>query len=299
MFAHKKLLIAGGDSRQLEVIRRLAGTDAAIYIAGFDQWADTGLERIHRVQLSEAIFRECTAVILPAVGIGAAGEVDAPYSSEELTVTTHMLAAMPAESLVITGSVNAYLREACSKYRLRLEEVYARDDVAILNSIPTAEGAVMLAIQHTDITLHGASVIVLGLGRVGMTLARTLKNLGAAVRVGIREPELQARAIEMGLQPFHVNGLAEEAASADILFNTIPAIVVTAGVIGHMPPSALIVDLASKPGGTDFHAAEAAGIKAIPALGLPGKVAPRTAGRILGDAIVEILKEELHSPQRR
>ncbi|MFM9328071.1 dipicolinate synthase subunit DpsA [Paenibacillus mesotrionivorans] len=298
MFAHEKLLIAGGDSRQLEVIRRLAGTGAAIYIAGFDQWAGTGLEHIHRVQLSEAVFRECSAVILPAVGIGAAGEVDAPYSSEELTVTTNMLAAMPAEGLVITGSVNAYLREACSKYRLRLAEVYARDDVAILNSIPTAEGAVMLAIQHTDITLHGASVIVLGLGRVGMTLARTLKNLGATVRVGIREPELQARAIEMGLQPFHMNGLPEEAASADILFSTIPDMVVTASVIANMSTASLIVDLASKPGGTDFHAAEAAGVKAIHALGLPGKVAPRTAGRILGDAIVEILKEELHSPQR-
>ncbi len=299
MFEQIKLLIVGGDNRQLEVIRRLAGTGAAIYIAGFDQWADSGLEHIHRVQLSEAVFRECSAVVLPGVGIGAAGEVDAPYSLEELTLTTNMLAAIPSGGLVITGSVNSYLREACSQYRLRLAEVYARDDVAILNSIPTAEGAVMLAIQHTDITLHGASVIVLGLGRVGMTLARTLKNLGAAVRVGIREAELHARAVEMGLQPFHVNGLPEEAASADILFNTIPAMVVTAGVIGNMPPASLIVDLASKPGGTDFHAAEAAGVKAIPALGLPGKVAPRTAGRILGDAIVGILKEELHSLQRR
>ncbi len=299
MFAQEKLLIAGGDSRQLEVIRRLAGTGAAVYIAGFDQWADTGLERIHRVQLTEGIFRECSAVILPAVGIGAAGEVDAPYSSEKLTVTTNMMAAMPAEGLVITGSVNAYLREACSQYRLRLAEVYARDDVAILNSIPTAEGAVMLAIQHTEITLHGASVIVLGLGRVGMTLARTLKNLGAAVRVGIREPELHARAIEMGLQPFHVDGLVEEAAGADILFNTVPALMVTASVIANMSSASLIVDLASKPGGTDFHAAEAAGVKAIHALGLPGRVAPRTAGRILGDAIVEILKQEQHNPQRR
>ncbi|MNC22586.1 Dipicolinate synthase subunit A [compost metagenome] len=113
------------------------------------------------------------------------------------------------------------------------------------------------------------------------------------VRVGVREPELHARAIEMGLQPFHVDELEQAAASADILFNTIPALVVTASVIGNMAQAALIVDLASKPGGTDFQAAEAAGIKAIAALGLPGKVAPRTAGRILGDAIVQILREEL------
>lgn len=293
MFAHKKLLIAGGDNRQLEVIRKLAETNAELYIAGFDKWAESSKGCVRQVSLSEALFRECSVVVLPAVGIGASGEADAPYSSAELTVTTDMIAAMPADGLIITGSVNPYLREACSKHRIRLAEVYARDDVAILNSIPTAEGAVMIAIQHTDITIHGASVIVLGLGRVGMTLARTLRNLGAVVRVAVREPELHARAIEMGLQPFHVDELEQAAASADILFNTIPALVVTASVIGNMAPAALIVDLASKPGGTDFHAAEAAGIKAIAALGLPGKVAPRTAGRILGDAVVQILREEL------
>ncbi|MDF2935387.1 MAG: dipicolinate synthase subunit [Paenibacillaceae bacterium] len=291
MFTHKKLLIAGGDSRQLEVIRKLAETNAELYIAGFDKWADTSNKRIYHASLSEALFRECSIVILPAVGIGDSGEVYAPYSSAELTVTTDMIAALPPDGLIITGSVNPYLREACRKHRLRLVEVYARDDVAILNSIPTAEGAVMLAIQHTDITIHGAAVIVLGLGRVGMTLARTLKSLGAAVRVGVREAELHARAIEMGLQPFHVDELEHAAASADILFNTIPALVVTASVIGNMAPASLIVDLASKPGGTDFHAAEAAGIKAIAALGLPGKVAPKTSGRILGDAVVQILKD--------
>lgn len=293
MLVNQKILIVGGDSRQLEVIQKLAEAQAELYIAGFEKWTSLPDGRIRHVRLSEAWFRECPVVILPAVGIGPSGEVGAPYAAKELVLTVDMLAAIPANGLIITGSVNPFLLEACNKRNIRVEEVYARDDVAILNSIPTAEGAVMLAMQHTDITIHGSSVIVLGLGRVGMTLARTLKNLGSAVRVGVREPELCARALEMGLQPFHPDKLEEEAGSADILFNTIPALIITSSVIGRMAAASLIVDLASKPGGTDFLAAEEAGIKAIAALGLPGKVAPRTAGRILGNAIIQILKREI------
>lgn len=285
-------MIAGGDSRQLEVIAKLAEAGAELYITGFDKW--TGLyPNVRNVRLSEALFRECPVVILPATGTSASGGVEAPYSTEELTVTPDMIAAMPHNGVVIAGSANPYLKEACSRYRIRLIEVFARDDVAILNSIPTAEGAIMIAMQHTDITIHSASVIVLGLGRVGMTLARTLKSLGAIVRAGVREPELRARAMEMGLQPFHPDELEHEAKSADILFNTIPALVVTSSVIGNMASSSLIVDIASNPGGTDFQAAEESGIKAILAPGLPGKTAPKTAGRILGDAILQLLNSEM------
>lgn len=160
MLANQKILIVGGDSRQLEVIRILAENSAELTIAGFEKWAGSSNRGIRHVELSEALFRECPIVILPATGIGASGEADAPYSTEELTVTHEMIASMPPNGIVISGSVNPYLKEACSKYRIRLAEVYARDDVAILNSIPTAEGAVMIAMQHTDITIHGASVIV-------------------------------------------------------------------------------------------------------------------------------------------
>ena len=41
--------------------------------------------------------------------------------------------------------------------------LFNRDDVAIYNSIPTVEGTIMMAIQHTDFTIHGSNVIVLGL----------------------------------------------------------------------------------------------------------------------------------------
>jgi dipicolinate synthase subunit A len=64
-------------------------------------------------------------------------------------------------------------------------------------------------------------------------------------------------------------------------------------ILKYANPDLLIIDLATQPGGTDFEAANALGIKAILAPGLPGKVAPLFAGRILADVIPRLIISEL------
>jgi dipicolinate synthase subunit A len=108
--------------------------------------------------------------------------------------------------------------------------------------------------------------------------------------VGVRKNEHFARAYELGLAPFYMNDLESRIKDADIIFNTVPALILTADVIVQLRKTALIIDLASKPGGTDFRFADKRGIKSILALGLPGKVAAKTAGRILANVIVTQLQ---------
>ena len=85
----------------------------------------------------------------------------------------------------------------------------------------------------------------------------------------------------------------KEVKDTDILINTIPLLIVTASVISKLPAHTLIIDLASKPGGTDFRYAEKRGIKALLAPGLPGIVAPKTAGQILANVLAQLLQEDL------
>jgi dipicolinate synthase subunit A len=172
--------------------------------------------------------------------------------------------------------------------------LFERDDVAIYNSIPTVEGTIMIAIQHTDFTIHGSNIVVLGLGRVGMSVARTFHALGAKVKVGARKSEHLARITEMGLTAFHLQDIEHSVKDTDICINTIPFPIVTASVISKMPVHTLIIDLASKPGGTDFRYAEKRGIKAILTPGLPGIVAPKSAGVILANVLTQLLKEDLN-----
>lgn len=292
MLTGVQVLLLGGDARQLEVIRKLGELDASVTVCGFDG-LHSSLDGAVHAEFNETLFEGADALLLPAVGTDDHGLIHAVFSDRELKLTDAHFAKLPQHCTVYTGMAKPYLRQLCEARGLPLVELFDRDDVAIYNSIPTAEGALMLAIQNTDITIHGSSSMVLGLGRTGLTMARTLQGLGAKVKVGVRRSEHYARAYEMGFEPFYMGSLLQNVGSIDLLFNTIPTMIVTAQIIANLPSRAVIIDLASKPGGTDFRFAEKRGIKAMLAPGLPGIVAPKTAGRIIADCLSQLIMDDM------
>jgi len=273
------------------VIRRLTELDASVVIAGFDR-LDTPFPGVVKADWTPDALGKADALVLPPVGTEDDGVISAIFAEKEMKLTDEHLAALPNTCKIYCGMAKPYLRRLCENHRIGLVELFELDDVAIYNSIPTAEGAVMMAIQNTDITIHGSTCMVLGLGRTGLTLARTLQGLGAKVKAGVRREESFARAFEMGFEPFYMPDLARQAGNIDLLFNTIPHMIVTAQVIAGLPLRAVIIDLASKPGGTDFRFAEKRGIKALLAPGLPGIVAPKTAGRIIANGLIQMILED-------
>ncbi|MFC4103513.1 dipicolinate synthase subunit DpsA [Paenibacillus xanthanilyticus] len=291
MLTGVQVVLLGGDARQLEVIRKLTELDASVSVAGFDQLR-TPLDGAIQAEYSQELFQSADALILPAVGTDDDGRIMTVFSDQELILTNEEVSKLPKHCTVYAGMAKPYLRDLCVQHEIALVELFDRDDVAIYNSIPTAEGAIMMAIQNTDITIHGSSSMVLGIGRTGLTLARTLQGLGAKVKVGIRKEEHFARAYEMGFEPFYLKDLIHQVGNIDLLFNTIPTMIVTAQIIANLPSRAVIIDLASKPGGTDFRFAEKRGIKALLAPGLPGIVAPKTAGRIIAEVLSRLIMEE-------
>lgn len=286
-----QVVLAGGDARQLEVIRRLTELDAVVTLTGFEQ-LDMPLSGAVKAEWTPQVLSQADVLALPAVGTEDDGTIPSIFTDRDMKLTDEHAAALPNSCKVIAGMAKPYLRKLCDKHHLELIELFERDDVAIYNSIPTAEGALMMAIQNTDITIHGSNCMVLGLGRTGFTVARTLQALGAHVKVGVRRDDAFARAFEMGFEPFYMPDLARLAGNIDLIFNTIPTMIVTAQVIAQLPLRACIIDLASKPGGTDFRFAEKRGIKALLAPGLPGIVAPKTAGRIIANSLTQIILED-------
>jgi dipicolinate synthase subunit A len=292
MLTGMQIAVLGGDARQLEIIRKLTELDAKISLIGFEQ-LDHAFTGALKEKIDEVEFNSVDAIILPVPGTNLEGEIETIFSNERIVLTEEILLATPSHCKVYSGITNKYLNEITSSANRNLIQLFERDDVAIYNSIPTVEGTIMMAIQHTDFTIHGSNLIVLGLGRVGMSVARTFNHLGARVKVGARKSEHLARITEMGLVPFHLDELEKEVKDCDMCINTIPAQVVTAGVIAKMPAHTLIIDLASKPGGTDFRYAEKRGVKALLAPGLPGIVAPKSAGQILANVLSQLLLQDL------
>jgi len=298
MLTDMQIVVMGGDARQLEIIKKLTELDAKIYLVGFEQ-LDQPFSGAVKEKVHDLDFSNVDAILLPVPGTNLDGEIETIFSSERVVLTEKILQRTPPHCTVYSGISNNYLDQITKKAKRKLVNLFERDDVAIYNSIPTVEGTIMMAIQNTDITIHRSKVAVLGLGRVGMSVARTFSLLGAKVKVGARKTEHIARITEMGLEPFHLNDLRTEVRNIDMCINTIPHLIVNAAVIAQMPSHTLIIDLASKPGGTDFRYAEKRGIKALLAPGLPGIVAPKTAGQILANVLSQLLAEELESRKEK
>ncbi|MHA0856019.1 dipicolinate synthase subunit DpsA [Paenibacillus sp. CMAA1364] len=292
MLTGVRIVFIGGDARQIEVIRACSHKDAIVTMVGFDELTDQ-LGDMTRVELTTGLLEQADILVLPVIGCNNEGEIATVFSSQPLQLLEEHFEALPQHCMVFTGIAKSYLREMCATHELRLVELLERDDVAIYNSIPTAEGAIMMAIQQTDFTIHGSKCMVLGMGRTGFTLAKSLQGLGAKITMGVRSEVHFARAIEMGWEPFVTRDLGLKVSDINLLFNTIPTMMVTAQILSQIPPNAVIIDLASAPGGCDFRFAEKRGIKALLAPGLPGIVAPKTAGNIIANALIQLISDEI------
>lgn len=285
-----QVAVIGGDVRQLAVVEALIPMAQTVKVYGHPQTA-LPKNAIYCVALENAL-EAVNTVVLPIGGMNDAGMIRS-YQTDQFIDFGRYFNFLELGTLVLTGSLTAKWLEQATKRELQVVQ-YAEDDtIAILNSIPTAEGAVQIALEQLPITIHGSQVLVVGFGRVGMTVARTFQGLGAQVTVVARRFELLARAREMGYGTVIQPQLVLVVAKMQIIINTVPAILFDHTILAASAPEVLIIDLASAPGGIDFDAAKALGRKAIFAPGLPGKVAPQTAGAILALAIPELIIKAL------
>jgi dipicolinate synthase subunit A len=285
------IAVLGGDAREVFLATELAMSGATVKVAYLPVKGDT--VGIIPCRKPEESLKNVQAVILPVPGINEKGYLYCPLSGEHVDFSHALAPVIPQNTPVFVGTARNLLKETARSNKFHLIELMKLNEVAILNSIPTAEGAVQIAMEMLPVTIHGSSAYVLGFGRTGMTLARLLGLMGARTRVIARRPEHLARIEAMGLLPIPFLHMADYLDEAEVIFNTIPAQVLTGEILKKISSNAVIIDLASAPGGTDFQTAESLKIKAVLAPGLPGKVSPKTAGLILVRVITRLLLDEV------
>ncbi|MCG9967748.1 dipicolinate synthase subunit DpsA [Pelotomaculum terephthalicicum JT] len=282
--------VIGGDARYLDMIEELLASGIRVNVTGLPVKDGTS-----GVVLSSSLvdsLKGVKAVVLPILGIDDKGLLHCVLSEQTFTLTEEIMAALPVKTLVFTGLAGTLLKQMTASLGLRLIELMNLDEVAILNSIPSSEGVVQMAMEMLPITIHGSSAIVIGFGRTGRTLSRLLWAMGARTGVVARKTADMARIIEMNLTPVSFTEMRSFMGEVDIIFNTVPAPVLTEDILTGIKPGTVIIDLATAPGGTDFQAAERLGLRAVLTPSLPGRVAPKTAGRILAKAITGFLAGE-------
>ena len=121
---------------------------------------------------------EADCVILPLPVSQGEGKLNCPLSRLEPTLVQVMDALRPGQ-MVCGGRVDPVTEALAGQRGIAVLDYFAREELAVANAVPTAEGAVQIALEQMPITLHGSRVLVIGFGRVGRAAAQGLAPLGA------------------------------------------------------------------------------------------------------------------------
>jgi len=281
-----KYTILGGDKRSLELGKLLAEDGNGVCIHGFDRLDQYKYESVN---LNQAI--EYADVIVGPLPFSTDNvNINAPFSNEVIQIDK-VFNLMSEKQIIIGGKFSIEHEEKLKNKNLKFADYFKREEMQVLNAIPTAEGAIQIAMEETPITLHNSNVIILGYGRIGKVLSKMLYGIGANVHVEARKYSDLAWIKNYGYIPIHQKVLRTYLPRMNVVFNTIPQMILNKELLKSIDRNCIIIDLASKPGGVDLEAAKELEIKAISALGLPGKIAPITAAMVIKNTIYNIIEE--------
>ncbi len=197
--------------------------------------------------------------------------------------------------ILIAGNISEDVKKLAENYNIQVIDVMNSEKLAVLNTIATSEGTIELMIANTDTIIFESNVLILGFGRVAKTLANRLKGLVKSITCASRENDELAWIEVYGYEKMNLNDLVKCQESKkylknyDVIINTIPSMILDAEKLQYVNKEALLIDLASNLGGIDKEEAKKQGLKLIHALGLPGKVAPKSSAKFIKDMIYEII----------
>lgn len=221
-------------------------------------------------------------------------EEDCINMSENFKITvTELFNAMNNHNvnILIGGVISNKLKERAAESGISSTDLFSLEEVAINNAIPTAEGAVMTAIQESDKVLFKSRVLVLGFGRCGKVLSNMLKGIGADVCISYRKKSDEAYINSINCTPVNIKEFERSLAQYDFIFNTVPSQILNKEALKRIRKDTVIIDIAQAPGGVDYSYARKLNLKALYCPGLPGRVAPYSAAEILKTSIIDIVLE--------
>ena len=274
-------LILGGDNRSLYLGEYLENQGLKVCYYAFNHTECY-------ISLEEAI-NSSDIIILPLPFTRDRLTLNTPLF-DEVVLISDILALLSHQKTVFGGQLPKSFCEELDSRGCPYYDYFLLDELAIYNAVPTAEGVVQVLIEELPITIHGMKCGILGYGRVGKALAKTLSSLGANVTVFARKQSSFAEIYAFSMVCKSFDALTTETNDFDALINTVPVKVMGGAQLSKLNPDCVLVEVASAPFGIDFQAAKERAFKVVKAGSLPGKVAPKTAGEIIGRSILPMIK---------
>lgn len=284
----QNISMIGGDLRNIKLAELLKNDGLKISVFGIDEGSILKEDKIKKYSSIEELLYNENIIIMPVPFSKDNVYLNAPYSKKGIKINEAIKKIK--DKTIITGAIKDEYSSILEKNNTKVIDLMKEEDLTILNTIPTAEGALQIAMEETKKTIFNSNVLVLGFGRVGKTVADRFKAIGAKVYCEARKEKDISWIKTFGYGFLSLDDLDNKICKFDIIINTIPSIIIRKEQIENIKKECLIIDLASAPGGIDKNAIENTNIKCITALGLPGKVAPITSAEFIKEKIYNILK---------
>ena len=241
------------------------------YPAGHTKALEYAVEALgrHGCCITNAPSRSVTHLILDVPSFAADGSLRCGGKIEDI------LPLLPSDVTVVGGNLQHPALSGRKALDLLQDPIYLTENADI-----TAHCAVKWALAQLPVTLKGCQVLVIGWGRIGKCLAALLKRMGAIVSVAARKEADLAMLLTLGYDIQNSENLNYCLARYRVIFNTVPATVISEDALEFCLPHCLKIDLASQKG--------IAGEDVIWARGLPGKDAPETSGELIARSILRL-----------
>ena len=284
--------VVGGDHRQLEIIRKLLadGHHVKVFSLGVSP------EKVTRAEISstlEKALTDCDVLLLPLPLTRDGVNVNLTEPSQAVSIDTIVQACKKVSNRIVFGGlIPSSILEISRSLGVELIDFYKNEELQQKNALPSAEGAIMVAMENTDRVVEDMKALVCGYGRIGKILARKLKLLGASVSVAARRDEVLCEIAMSGFTPIDIkrpDDLIAVSNNSDVIFNTITTQIFTRQIVEKISGDPLYIEIASSPGGIDVQSAREFGMRIIFAPSLPGKYAPASAGEYIFETIKDIL----------
>ncbi|XMB87369.1 hypothetical protein RJG79_06105 [Mycoplasmatota bacterium WC44] len=235
------------------------------------------LRKKYEVKLLDEVIpyeHKDSILVLPIQGIDKSGIIKkTDFSLDEIISTLN------PKVLVVPKNNPEYM-----KYGIHVIE-YLTEDVEIENSFYTLEGTLALLIANTNNSIKENSILVTGYGKLGQTISKYLDILGAKVTV---YSKYRLDLLHSRIAGYKVIDKIDKI-NYNVVINTIPAVIFTEEVL-KQSKIGYYLELASPPYGIDMKYAKNK-INTTIGSGLPGKFTPRSAGRLIGKKILELLND--------
>ena len=203
-----KFGIIGGDLRIVKLAEMLSKENNTIYVYGLEKSEDLkNNPQIIQCDTIKKAVQEVEIVIGPIPFSSNGNTVNAPFSEKEITIKELM--DLINAKVLIAGGITPEIYNISKDEYIEIIDIMKREELAVLNTIATAEGTIQIAIENTNRILHGSEVLILGFGRIGKVLARKLAGLSAKVTCAARKDEDLAWIEAYGHKATNINSLGE------------------------------------------------------------------------------------------